>query len=454
MLRGMVDQSRMAMIAVDPHQDDQPIVFANEAFLTLTGYPEEEVLGRNCRFLQGTDTDPEAIEAIREIIRARAFGQVEILNYKRDGTPFWNALHVSPIFSEAGELAYFFGSQWDVSEKRRAIDAVEGKARLSDPDLQRAIDRNRELEFAFNQISDSVLMTEYAPLGEPGPKITWVNNGFERMTGYSADEVIGQTPRILQGPETSREEIEKLRSSLQKGKGHDRAQTVNYRKDGTPFIIEWSVSPIHDPDGKPLSWLAVQRDVTSRMEAEEERGRLIAELDHRVRNLFSTVQVLVRGAEDGDGSADALRRRILYQLEALNAAHGAVFQNTQHQPPMSEIVEAVLAPFDPDRTKVRREGDEGRFEAKQAINVAIVVYELARLSSEAGAIRTGAPAAVTWKQEGDELRMTWSEDAAPPDEGRFGFSLVRSFVRSSRWDEAGIDVGDDRFTVRLSLRAA
>lgn len=113
-------QTRMAICLCDPHQEDIPIVFANRAFRQLTGYPEEEIIGRNCRFLQGPKTDPAAVARIRKALATEDVIVVELLNYRRNGTSFWNALHLGPIYNDAGELAYFFGSQWDVSDVRAA----------------------------------------------------------------------------------------------------------------------------------------------------------------------------------------------------------------------------------------------------------------------------------------------------------------------------------------------
>lgn len=113
-------QTRMAICLCDPSKDDLPIVFANRAFRRLTGYSEEEILGRNCRFLQGPKTDPEPIARIRDAIANEDVVVVELLNYRKNGTTFWNALHMGPIYNDRGELVYFFGSQWDVSDVRAA----------------------------------------------------------------------------------------------------------------------------------------------------------------------------------------------------------------------------------------------------------------------------------------------------------------------------------------------
>ncbi|QQN74222.1 PAS domain-containing protein [Croceicoccus sp. YJ47] len=109
-------QTRMAVCLSDPHVRDMPIVFCNEAFQRLTGYDEMDIVGENCRFLQGPGTDQEQVAKIRNAIAEEKVIVVELLNYRKDGSTFWNALHLGPIYGEDGRLKYFFGSQWDVTD--------------------------------------------------------------------------------------------------------------------------------------------------------------------------------------------------------------------------------------------------------------------------------------------------------------------------------------------------
>ncbi|KGF81818.1 histidine kinase [Massilia sp. JS1662] len=113
-----VEMTRMPMVITDPRQPDNPIVFCNGAFLDLTQYKEEDVVGRNCRFLQGPQTDRRTVDELRTAIAEERAVAVDILNYKADGTPFWNALFLGPIFDQDGQLLYFFASQMDISERR------------------------------------------------------------------------------------------------------------------------------------------------------------------------------------------------------------------------------------------------------------------------------------------------------------------------------------------------
>ncbi len=115
-----VEMTRMPMILTNPRLPDNPVVFANKAFLDLTGYEESEVLGRNCRFLQGPRTDRDTVRELREAVEGHQPVSLEILNYKRDGTPFWNAVFIGPVSSPDGELLYFFASQLDVTRRRES----------------------------------------------------------------------------------------------------------------------------------------------------------------------------------------------------------------------------------------------------------------------------------------------------------------------------------------------
>ena len=101
----------------DPHRPDMPVIFANQAFADMTGYAVEEVLGRNCRFLQGPGTDPAVRATLRQAMAERAPVTVELRNYRRDGSAFWNALSVSPVLGPAGEVRHFVGTQRDVTAR-------------------------------------------------------------------------------------------------------------------------------------------------------------------------------------------------------------------------------------------------------------------------------------------------------------------------------------------------
>ena len=113
-----IQYSPIASVISNPRLPENPIIAANQAFCDLTGYPSEQIIGRNCKFLTGPGTESWLTNKLRLGIQARRPTLVEILNYKRDGTPFRNAVLVAPVFDEAGELEYFIGSQVELDEQQ------------------------------------------------------------------------------------------------------------------------------------------------------------------------------------------------------------------------------------------------------------------------------------------------------------------------------------------------
>jgi PAS domain S-box-containing protein len=116
------------------------------------------------------------------------------------------------------------------------------------------------LERVADDAAEGIVVTgpELAP---PGPRILWVNRAFTRITGYEADEIRGETPRILQGPRTQAAVLQRLREALAREERFE-GEAINYRKDGTPFVNHWSIAPLYADDGTLQYWVSVQRDVT------------------------------------------------------------------------------------------------------------------------------------------------------------------------------------------------
>jgi PAS domain S-box-containing protein len=135
-----LELTRQPMVVTDPRLPDNPIVFTNRAFLALTGYDANEILGSNCRFLQGPDTDPASVALVRNAVAGRREVKVQLLNYRKDGGTFWNELYLSPVFDEAGELVNIFASLLDVTPLRQGAVAQERLAgterRLADAQRQ------------------------------------------------------------------------------------------------------------------------------------------------------------------------------------------------------------------------------------------------------------------------------------------------------------------------------
>lgn len=115
----LLDNIEASVVVADCEQPDSPLVFVNQHFLAMTGYSEGEVIGRNCRFLQGPDTDPNAIQRIRDAVAEGKSLRLELLNYRKDGTPFWNELNLLPAPDAiGGPPRYYMAMQFPADEKR------------------------------------------------------------------------------------------------------------------------------------------------------------------------------------------------------------------------------------------------------------------------------------------------------------------------------------------------
>ena len=157
LLRRALDLTGTGFVLTDPRLEDDPIVYVNRAFLELTGYEAEEMLGRNCRLLQGPETDPAHVAELRRAVQERRPVTVELRNHRRDGSAFWNEVHVSPVRDERGEVVRFVGVQVDVTayrdrqiEERRSAFLAEASPLLdASLDLRSTLDSLTRLSVPF-----------------------------------------------------------------------------------------------------------------------------------------------------------------------------------------------------------------------------------------------------------------------------------------------------------------
>ena len=209
------------------------------------------------------------------------------------------------VLVEAARSAIRLGTPWDlelplVTAKGRSIwvrsqgRAVvhQGKTErltgaLQDITAQHASREHlRLLETSISRLNDIILITDAEPFDEPGPRIVFVNDAFERRTGYSRGEVIGKSPRFLQGPKTSRVELDRISAALRKWQPV-RAELINYKKNGEEFWLELDIVPIANATGWFTHWVAVERDITERKLTEQ----ALLESEQRYAALFDAAPV-------------------------------------------------------------------------------------------------------------------------------------------------------------------
>jgi len=124
LLQLVIEASNDGIVVAEQEGDDNILIYANPAFQRLTGYAVDDILYQDCRFLQGNDRDQPALQAIREAVRENRPCRQIIRNYRKDGSPFWNELSITPVFNESDQLTYFIGIQKDVSSEVEAVQRV------------------------------------------------------------------------------------------------------------------------------------------------------------------------------------------------------------------------------------------------------------------------------------------------------------------------------------------
>lgn len=223
---------------------DMPIIHINRHFTTMTGYSPEEVLGHNCRFLQGQDREQPAIGELRRAIAENRAYQGKIRNYRKDGTRFWNWLAVAPIFDRLGRCTHFVGFQQDITEAETQQE------------------RERLLSEVIQQSPSPIIMTD------SNAQIMYVNRAFEQVSGYSAKEILGCNPRTLRSGQTPAHAYRDMRRTLSAGETWC-GDLVNKTKDGRILYIRASIIPVADDTGKIAHYAAVEEDITlERQQAE------------------------------------------------------------------------------------------------------------------------------------------------------------------------------------------
>jgi PAS domain S-box-containing protein len=238
-----VASATAGMVITDPTRPDNPIVDVNAAFERMTGYARHEVLGRNCRFLQGPETDPLALARMREAIAAGREETVTLLNYRQDGAPFWNELRVAPLRDDTGRITHFVGVQTDVSAQVAA-----------------GADRDR-LAAIVESSADAIVGKTLDGI------ITDWNPAAERLYGYRAKEVLGRPVAMLAPPELAGEIAGFLATIRAGGKVVDR-ETVRVTRDGRRLRVALTISPVRDGADRIVGASTIARDIGERRRSE------------------------------------------------------------------------------------------------------------------------------------------------------------------------------------------
>jgi PAS domain S-box-containing protein len=251
----VAERTANAVVMTDAHLR---ITWVNEGFTRVCGYTAEDALGRTPGELLGSGlADAATLQRLKDSAEQGVGCRVEILNRAKDGHIYWLDTEVQPIRDDAGQLTGFIQLGLDVSKERqtneRLFQAVlEAEAQQQELDVLASVVR---------ETTNAVILTDTEGL------IEWVNEGFTRITGYTLLEVMGEKPgSFLQCPESDPKTVARIRAALAQCQP---CQDVifNRGKDGRGYWLELAIQPLHDPEGQHTGFMAIQSDVSDRIEA-------------------------------------------------------------------------------------------------------------------------------------------------------------------------------------------
>lgn len=435
------------MLITDPNEPDNPIVFVNGAFSKLTGFDHDEILGRNCRFLQGPLTDRGEVDRLRASIAAKTPIELELLNYRKDGTTFWNRLLVSPVFNDDGDLTYFFASQFDVTFERERLARLESDRN----DLQSAVARREaelieseeRLRFALKagrMGSWSLDLQTLQMITSEGCKETY---GRPLSEPFTYDEA-----RAAVHPDDRARRDGAMEEAIADGSLLD----VEYRlrtPAGEERWVQIRGQASYRADGTPLALIGVLQEITERKRAEEHRTLLANELSHRVKNSLAMVQAIVGQTLRKATSLEEAGATLEARIHAMAAANDLLVNERWESASMRKLLQRTLAPFGiNDGTHFELDGPDLKLPPSVAVALALGLHEMATNAAKYGALsQEGGVVRLSWEVVNvlrpHRLQFTWIEIGGPPvtapTRTGFGTKLIERVIASEINGKAEID---------------
>jgi PAS domain S-box-containing protein len=340
----VVRATRMPMVVTNPRLPDNPVVFANGSFCRLTGYAREEIVGRNCRFLQGPETDEAAVARIRDAVGRGQGVELDIRNHRKDGEPFWNRLLIAPVRAADGSVAYFVASQVDVTLERERLAGLEHHNAALAAELAGRRREQQEgearLRFATEAGRLGVWELDLASFDLTCSDICKENYGRSARDPFGYDDLM----RAVH-PDDRERLLAAVSDSILSGDPCDVEYRIT-RHDGSPGWVQVRAQVVRSPEGLPIRLAGISLDVTARR-----AGDLRLELSEQSLRLATEAAGL--GTWDLDLVRDALtlseRTRVMFGMSPSAPCSLADFHAGVHPDDRDAVAAALAAATDPAR---------------------------------------------------------------------------------------------------------
>jgi PAS domain S-box-containing protein len=343
------------------------------------------------------------------------------------------AVQSTPLVSRSGRLLGMISTHWREPHQptERAYRSLDVLARQAADLIERS-----QAEERFRWLASIVESSNDAIIGKniDGIITSW-NNGAERLFGYTADEVLGKPVTILFPPDRHEEE-RMIIDRIMRGERIDHYETARRRKDGSLIDVSLTISPVKNAEGKIVGAAKIARDITRRKRAEARERMLMAELDHRVKNVLARVTMATLSARNGSSSIDDFARALTARFQSMATAHSLLSQNGWHGVGLEALVRAQLAPYAVGEN-IAVSGTDVMLAPAAVQVMGMVLHELVTNAAKYGAfsVPTGR-VAVSWDRKPNghaaNLIFAWREFGGPPkpveaDSG-YGTRLIRELV--------------------------
>jgi len=408
---------------------DYPVLFVNEAFAKLTGYSRQELRASNCGCLAGPGTDATQLKRLRAALHEKVDASIELLYYRKDGSAFWVRLAVTPLKDSSGVFSHSVAVAVDITERKES----ENIAFLQ--------------ERAIASLSEGICMSDPSLPDNP---VVYANQAFLRMTGYSSEDVLGKNCRFLQGPETARDAVEKLRTAITK-RTKITVELLNYRKNGEKFWNLLSLTPVIDPEtGEVRRFIGVQSDITELIRrkqqekllsdakndaesANQAKSMFLANMSHEIRTplngMIAVAQLLLKSSPALSQEQEEYLNTILESGDTLQSILGDIldFSKIDHGSMVLElepldIREIVESCFEMVKVKAVQKGLEMAYSIplKKYPELACLVGDSIRVRQVFANIITNA---VKFTEKGQVNVRVYVEDEPKSDGAGMGLGV-------------------------------
>lgn len=421
-LRAVVSQSAAG---IGQGSLEGEILHVNHRFCEIVGYEEQELVGKSIADITYPDDMPEQTRLFSRLAATGDSFDMEKRYVRKDGSLVWVNNTVSALRDGHGRIHQVAVVSVDITERKKGQEA------------------ERRLASIIASSNDAILAIDL------DMTITSWNGGAERLYGYKADEILGQSVLALV-PEDRAKEEPVLLEQIKAGSLIEAYETKRRRKDGQLVDVLLSVSPIRDTAGKIVGASKIAHDISTKMEADRLQAVLIGELHHRVKNVFATVIAIARQTfaktTDTPDAVAAFEAR----LSAMAHAHDLLAEGDWQSADLSAVVEQTAAPYPPERFQIS--GPSVLLPQKAVATLSLALHELGTNAAKYGALSvpTGK-VSITWLYDPKttSLSLRWQERDGPsvgtPTKKGFGSRLVERLLAAELngtstiiYDSAGV----------------